>query len=207
MKVRKGPLSYFNNIWWEFRYDSLYRVLSPKKVPYLLWGVPYYCVYQGQTLPTLNSWFFKISSYQCYYLDYGSSLTQWSHPVSGNHGNSLIRPISEAECVLQCLSEHLALSRAIFFSICLDGTFSFSFCAVCPVGPCLSFLGRISYVCLHCVHLKITKHFQCFKARPEKPHAPAAGSCICVCFCVCVSIVYQFIGMILATIEQWITWC
>lgn len=84
----------------------------------LHWGILYYCVYQGRTLPTLNSWFFKISPYQHYYLDCRSSLTQWAHPVSGNHGNNLIKLISESEYLLQsCLSEHLPPFQSVFVII------------------------------------------------------------------------------------------
>lgn len=126
----------------------------------LHWGVLYCCVYQGQTLPKLNFWSFKISPYQRYYLDCGSSLTQWARPVCGNHGNNLIRLIAESEYLLQsCLSEHLSLSRMISASVCvrhrtsatLKETIDINFCAVCPVGLFRSMLGRRPCVCLSCI--------------------------------------------------------
>lgn len=120
---QRSTASYFNNISSKFRYNSHYlRVFISKEKPnrHLHWGVLYYCVYQGQTLPTLNSRFFKISPYQRYYLDCRSSLTQWARPVSGNHGNNLIRLISESEYLPQsCFSEHLPLLRVLSVSVCV----------------------------------------------------------------------------------------
>lgn len=45
-------MSYLNNIWSEFRYNSHYhQVFISNEIPtrHLRWGSLYYCVYQGQT--------------------------------------------------------------------------------------------------------------------------------------------------------------
>lgn len=116
-------------------------------------------------MPKLNSWFSKISLYQRYYLDCGSSLTQRAHTVSGNHDNKLVRLISESEYLPQsCLSEHLPPSRVVFVSVCVSSyistpneAFYFKFGPVCLKGLFLSLLGRILWVCLFCVDYKITR--------------------------------------------------
>lgn len=102
---------------------------------------------------------FRVSSYLRYYLDGGSSVTQWTCLVSGNLDNNFIRLISASEHLLQpYLREQTLFRRLIEISVCVIGTsatllveFYGRFCTFDLVGLFLNLLGRILGTWLPCV--------------------------------------------------------